>query len=232
MGTGKIQRIKPRKALEIYFVLATCWSMGLLLLYLFPKHYIEIEGKKHVIFCGLQLSINTFTGNRFWDSFFGILTYLGDGWFALFATCTCLIVAWRLGIILTLVTLAATFTTHVLKNFIFPMHHRPLFIFNHYDIHNFAIIPNSDLHIHNSFPSGHSTQAFAIFICLALHVQNNFFRWCLVGSACMVGFSRIYLGQHWTQDVIAGSCIGTFYACIGHLMSDKFQNHRFLNSKV
>jgi membrane-associated phospholipid phosphatase len=230
MGTGKIQRIMPRKALDIYLVLAICWIIGVLLLYLFPKHDIEIEGKKHVIFCGLQLSINAMTGNKFWDSFFEIITYLGDGWFALFALCTCLIAAWRLGIILTLVTLAATCTTHVLKNVVFTMHHRPLFIFNHYDLHAFSIIPNSDLHIHNSFPSGHSTQAFAICIFLALHIQNNFFRWSLVISACLVGFSRIYLGQHWTQDVIAGSCIGAFFAGMGYLISNKFQNHRFLNS--
>lgn len=231
MESGKIQRIGFLHALSIFFILMLCWITAVIIIYVSPKHHIEIDGKHHVIFCGAQLAINGLTGNYFFDTFFSLITYCGDGWFALVMLSFCIIAKWRFGLLLTGITLLATISTNFLKNVIFPFHHRPFFIFKHYDIHAFSVIPNSGLHIHNSFPSGHTTQAFALFIGLALHIQNGFLRWCLVCLALLVGFSRIYLGQHWTQDVIAGSCIGTCYAFLGYILSSWFQDQKRLRFK-
>lgn len=61
-----------------------------------------------------------------------------------------------------------------------------------------------------SFPSGHSATAFAG----ALLLSNFFPRWRrhLYAVASLVAFSRIYLGDHYPGDVVAGSSIGAVLA--------------------
>jgi membrane-associated phospholipid phosphatase len=66
-----------------------------------------------------------------------------------------------------------------------------------------------------SFPSGHTTTAFAIATIMALHARKQWMAILYLVLAICVGYSRIYLGQHFPQDVLAGSIIGVFFAaCI------------------
>lgn len=66
-----------------------------------------------------------------------------------------------------------------------------------------------------SFPSGHTTAAFAAFAAFALvlgrgrgaRVQAQLLG-LAIGIASAVGMSRVLLGVHWLTDVIAGACLG------------------------
>ncbi len=61
-----------------------------------------------------------------------------------------------------------------------------------------------------SFPSGHTTQAFAIASVIAARYPDK--PWVSVlayGSAALVGTARIYNNAHFASDVIAGALIGT-----------------------
>ncbi len=66
-----------------------------------------------------------------------------------------------------------------------------------------------------SFPSGHTTAAFATFAAVALIVgrgrpgpRQAVLLGVALGAATMVGASRVLLGVHWLTDVVAGAALG------------------------
>ena len=73
-----------------------------------------------------------------------------------------------------------------------------------------------------SFPSGHSmvSAAFYGFLIYLIYknVKNKYLKWSLITLLSLViltiGISRIYLGVHYTSDVIAGFLISVSYLII------------------
>lgn len=69
---------------------------------------------------------------------------------------------------------------------------------------------------YRSFPSGHTTAAFAMAGALATEIGTHAPEvrgWAgvaLYGAATLVGISRLYHNEHWASDVVAGAAIGTF----------------------
>ncbi len=66
----------------------------------------------------------------------------------------------------------------------------------------------------HSFPSGHTITAFALFFGLALIVTNKWLKLLFFVMAALVGYSRVYLSQHFAVDILAGSAIGIFSAWV------------------
>ncbi len=60
-----------------------------------------------------------------------------------------------------------------------------------------------------SFPSGHTTQAFAVASVVAAHDRHLWVRVVSYGLAGSVGLARIHEDAHWTSDVLAGAILGT-----------------------
>ena len=67
-----------------------------------------------------------------------------------------------------------------------------------------------------SFPSGHTSSAFAAAIALLWH--NRKFGIPVTIFAALMGFSRIYVEVHYCTDVIAGVISGTICALIAVLI--------------
>lgn len=77
-----------------------------------------------------------------------------------------------------------------------------------------------DLH-HSSFPSGHTTIAFAFAVTLFLFTRRTkleWMGWAALAWAPLVGVSRIYRGVHWPTDTLAGACAGIFSGCLVYLI--------------
>jgi membrane-associated phospholipid phosphatase len=59
-----------------------------------------------------------------------------------------------------------------------------------------------------SFPSGHTTQAFAVASVITAHYDAWWVKTLAYGTAAAVGYSRIQQNQHFASDVVAGAMIG------------------------
>lgn len=74
-----------------------------------------------------------------------------------------------------------------------------------------SLVTSSDPH---SFPSGHTTAAFAFGVALFLTLPQKWAKATALVAAALMGLSRLYVGVHFPTDVLAGMVIGT---CCGLL---------------
>lgn len=72
-----------------------------------------------------------------------------------------------------------------------------------------------------SFPSGHTSSAFALATSLSMEYRD----WYIVLPAYLyassVGYSRLYLGEHYPSDVLAGAAVGIGSAFLGRWLGKK-----------
>jgi membrane-associated phospholipid phosphatase len=66
----------------------------------------------------------------------------------------------------------------------------------------------------DSFPSGHTTSIFALATLFCFYTDKKMPGLLALLIATIVGYSRIYLGQHFLQDVLGGSVLGTCTAVL------------------
>jgi membrane-associated phospholipid phosphatase len=90
------------------------------------------------------------------------------------------------------------------------------FVFADTSPHNFKFFKGFGDGNRQSFPSGHSTSAFAAAAAVTAETGTWWPKstWVIgplmYGGATMVGLSRMYHNRHWASDVVLGAAIGTF----------------------
>ncbi len=89
-------------------------------------------------------------------------------------------------------------------------------------IHYSHFVEGVTLHNYNSFPSGHTASAFALAVIFSIYLKNKWYSLILLLLATAVGYSRIYLSQHFLEDVSVGSFIGVLSGIAACLLLDKW----------
>lgn len=161
----------------------------------------------------IHLAVNAHN-NSFLDVIMPWVTLGADGW-TIIAACL-LMFAWnrRAAIFICLACLLPSAVTWLLKSTFFYGEPRPKWYFTFAEKHDLHYVPGVENWLYDSFPSGHTTVGFAFFfaIALCLRIKKRAFLFFL--AALSIGYSRIYLSQHFLLDVYFGSIIGTIVTLI------------------
>lgn len=128
-------------------------------------------------------------------SFFKGITFLGNEWF-LYLLLPVLYWCWkkRSGVYLIILVIIAAYLNFLLKNLIAWER------------------PPTDLWLIDadgySFPSSHAVAATVIWGYLAYEVRKRWFTVLAISLIILIALSRVYLGVHYPQDVLAGIAVG------------------------
>lgn len=163
--------------------------------------YFLLSNNKEVLHLAMNKYHFTFS-----DSFFKYVTHLGDGFAAILVVIILLFFSYRKSFMLLSSFLAGGLIVQIMKRFIFSDMDRPIRYFK--DLSQLNLIEGVTLHGANAFPSGHTASAFTLFFCLAIFVKKSYAKVALCVIAILVAFSRVYLSQHFLEDVVAGSLVG------------------------
>lgn len=153
------------------------------------------------------------------NQFFIPYTLVGDGFFVIGIAIILFFFKKRFLSLMVLSSfLLSGIIAQVLKYFI--LEARPAFYLEKTNYPYF--IDGVTLHNFHSFPSGHTASAFALAAVLSFSVKNKNYSILFLLLAALVGYSRMYLGQHFMDDVFAGSVVGVLSAIICWIFLEKF----------
>lgn len=170
----------------------------------------------------LHLSINATTGGSA-DQFFALYTHIGDG------VVVPVIILLASGIkrnnfiqnaLLGLVTFALSgLIGQFFKRIVFSDHMRP----SHVLEGKLHLIEGVKMHSAYSFPSGHSTVSFALFIFIAFLFRKyrSVQALCAI-LAILAAYSRVHISQHFVEDIIAGASLGILCFFLFHWIFNQF----------
>jgi membrane-associated phospholipid phosphatase len=163
------------------------------------------------------LVINKYNSPEF-DFVFRYWTYLGDGiiWIPLFLYALFFRREYFFTILAALII--CTVLTQFLKRAVFPDDFRPIVLLKE----KVRVIPGYYMNREHSFPSGHTSTAFTLALLMAFVVKKNFWVYFFPLVAFFVGYSRVYLAQHFVTDVFAGILIGIVSSYFSLLIYERF----------
>jgi len=121
----------------------------------------------------LHLMMNEFhTG--FFDLFFSVVTWLGDGFFVLLLCAVLLFFSFRLSAYIFTTYAFSGIFVQLLKRFFFDDVLRPAGYFK--DTASLYMVEGVKLFTRHSFPSGHAATAFGLFLCIAMVSGNKYIK--------------------------------------------------------
>jgi membrane-associated phospholipid phosphatase len=176
---------------------------------------LSVLGGKEELF----LLLNNDLG-RLGDVFFHYATFLGDGIMCVPFAMWIIFYKRKWTPLVISAIIFSTLLVNIGKHYVFENEARPTSaISNQALIHT---VEGVELHKTNSFPSGHSSTAFSIYLiaCLVLSA-----RYLWLGGfflALIAGYSRIYLAQHFPLDAGAGMIVAVISVYLSLLVQKKW----------
>lgn len=192
-----------------------------------------------IIICFIILLINTKLDlflwinnhhNPFFDRFFMLVTMMGDGLTTIIVVLGMLFIKYRYSILTAMAYAYSSVVVQVLKQvFNSP---RPSKFFQ--DLIPIRTIEDYPLYEWKSFPSGHSASAFTLAVVLAYLVPYKHRQWIIIPIAAVTAFSRVYLAQHFLEDIVAGAILGVVltFQLIWWLENSRWYHSPKLNGRL
>ncbi|HPO48507.1 MAG TPA: phosphatase PAP2 family protein, partial [Paludibacteraceae bacterium] len=122
-----------------------------------------------------------------------------------------LLLFYRVGdaVVVLVAQLATSLVVYPIKSLVAAPRPSLLFSTNFPDVVLHKVDGVTTLYQMNSFPSGHTAAVFSLMLCLTLIFNKK--TWLspiFFVLAVLTAYSRVYLSQHFAEDVLAGSAIG------------------------
>jgi membrane-associated phospholipid phosphatase len=160
------------------------------------------------------------------DIFFSFWTNLGDG--VIWVIVGGLVLKYRRKQFPLLIAtiIISTLITQLTKTYIIPAEPRPTVAIT--DINSIHTVASVELHTAYSFPSGHTAAAFCIFFIGCCLINKKWVVPVGFAYALLVGYSRIYLAQHFPLDVGAGMFVAIVTILLSILIQRRWEKRNQL----
>lgn len=184
-----------------------------------------------ISFCAGTSKLDSFTSLNFYhpawlDRLFSYYTLMGDGVICMIAVLLLFFFKKKkAALILFTAYLTSGLIVQLLKRII--AQPRPSLYFDQISFHYDHFVDGTEPLRSGSFPSGHTASAFAMATVLVLCLKKKKISLLCLLTAALVGYSRIYLGQHFLQDVIAGGITGCIFALLSYFLIQQAKPFKF-----
>jgi membrane-associated phospholipid phosphatase len=193
----------------IPYLLVLCACFTIKFLYTRPEIYFWINGRY----------------SAFGDFIMPYLTDLGNGLSTVLITLVILLFSYRKALLMgTTYALVSGIIVQVVK-FIFDAP-RPTLYFKD-QLSRIHLVQGVEMLKLHSFPSGHTATAFASTVVITYWCKNKGWGLPLLIVAMSVAYSRMYMSEHFFEDVTGGSAIGVICTV---LWIAWFDNLKFMQS--
>jgi membrane-associated phospholipid phosphatase len=167
------------------------------------------------------------------DFFFTYLTHVGGGTFVVVGSLILTLILWNrhrfaVPLLAAINLFLVAGISQFLKHIVFSDAARPIKFIGRELLYT---APGVDMHTSNSFPSGHTAAGFAFFALVAfLYGKNKWIQFFCAITAILIGYSRIYLSQHFLEDAVLGGVVGLGCFTISYVIVKNLKIGKTLNS--
>ncbi len=158
------------------------------------------------------------------DTLAPYFTDLGDGWTTIIIAVILVFFNYSRALLLGIVYAVTSISAQIIKH-IFDAPRPKLYFQN--QLPRIYFVKGVDILSLHSFPSGHTVTAFSTALLITYWCRNKFWGLPLLLLAMFIGYSRMYLSEHFFEDVIAGSVIGVI---ITVFLIRRLDSRRFMHS--
>lgn len=145
------------------------------------------------------------------DTIAPYITDIGNGFTTVALAAILVLFNYRKAFILATTYAVTSVSVQILKFFFAAP--RPKLYFEH-ELSKIHFVKGVDQLSLHSFPSGHTVTAFSTAILITYWCKNKLWGFPLFLLATLIGYSRMYLSQHFFEDVTVGSVLGVIVTVI------------------
>jgi membrane-associated phospholipid phosphatase len=172
--------------------------------------------------------------NGFNNYFFRFANLLGEGYAFAFFFLILLFYRFRYAIAVLFSGFSAMFISQALKRYF--GHPRPSKYLTELIEHPVEIIAVPEVELvssyTSSFPSGHTTAAFTLYTLLAFIYPKASWQISCIMLASLAALARVYLGQHFLEDITAGAFCGFMIGSGIFLLQEKLKYYHWANRGI